>query len=245
MSKESSPPGAQASAAPIAWYPLLSEFLGTSLLITGGLGGVGLASAGLIPKIAAFSVVPGLTILTLVYAFSDLSGAHFNPAITLSFALRGSFAWSKLPGYWAAQLLGALTFGGLLSLALNIPPLVEKVSAGGSFWLETATTAFLTLVILAAAKRKAEVGTSSGIVVAGTLALCLLLAGPFSGVTLNTALALGQTVFGGSQHAWAHLLGPLLGALLATGLTWVLRGGVDGDEASAAKGDQNSGNEDS
>lgn len=245
MPEKSSPPGTQTSAAPIAWYPLLSEFLGTGLLITGGLGGVGLANAGLIPKIAAFSAVPGLTILTLIYVFSDLSGAHFNPAITLSFALRGSFAWSKLPGYWVAQSLGALTFGSVLSLVLKIPPPVEKVTASGSFWLEAATTAVLTLVILAAAKRKAEVGTSSGIVVAATLALCVLLGGPFSGVTLNTALALGQTVFGGAEHAWPHLLGPLLGAVVATGLTWVLRGGVDSDEASAAKGDQNSGDKES
>ena len=224
---------------PPVWRAWLAEALGTALLVLGGLSGVALANAGVLPKLAAYSVAPGLTILALVYMLSDLSGAHLNPAVTLAFALRGSFPWARLPGYWAAQLLGALIGGGALAALIGVPKPGGQLPHAGTFWLEVACTALLTLVILAAAKRKAEVGTEAGIVVAGTLALCAFVGGSVSAVTLNTALALAWAVFGGAGGgAWPHVLGPLLGSVLAVGLTWALRGGLDGQEASAAQGEQ-------
>ncbi len=222
-----------------AWRPWLAETLGTALLTVGGLSGVALANAGVLPKLAAYSVAPGLTILALVYMLSDLSGAHLNPAVTLAFALRGSFPWARAPAYWTAQVLGALMGGGALSALIEVPRPGGQLPPGGVFWLEVACTALLTLVILAAAKRKAEVGTQAGIVVAGTLALCAFVGGSVAAVTLNTALALAWGTFGGAGlGAWPNLLGPLLGSTLAAGLTWALRGGLDGQEMSAAQGER-------
>jgi aquaporin Z len=220
------------------WRLWLSEALGTALLVGSGLTAAALVELRLIPPEAGRSVVPGLTILALISMLSDLSGAHFNPAVTLAFALRGSFPWARVPGYVAAQVLGALLTGILVAALLPAPHFRAQVVPVGVLALEVVCTAALVLVILAAAKRKAVVGPQAGLVIGGTLALCGLSAGSVATVTLNTGLGLGGAVANHDwSRAWPHLLGPLLGAALATGLTWALRGGMNGQEQAAAQGE--------
>ena len=62
----------------------------------------------------ANAVAPGVVVMALIYALGDVSGAHFNPAVTLAFAMRGVFRWRRVPGYWAAQFAGAVGAGALL-----------------------------------------------------------------------------------------------------------------------------------
>lgn len=220
-----------------SWRPWLAEALGTGLLVAFGIGAVALARAGVLPELAANTLAPGLVILALVYLLSDLSGAHFNPAVTLAFALRGSFPWTRVPGHLAAQVLGALAGAWSVAALLPLPRPREQVPPLGAFGLEVACTALLMLVILAAAKRKAEVGPQTGVAVGATLALCHFTAGSVSAVGLNSARALASALFTGTLGgAWPHLLGPLAGGALAAGLTWLLRGPLNGDEAEAAQG---------
>jgi aquaporin Z len=98
-------------------------------------------------------------------------------------------------------------------------------------------TALLMLVILATAKRKAGVGAQAGLVIAGTLSLCLFTAGSVSTIGVNTARSLAAAVVAGRVlTAWPHILGPLVGGALAAGLTCVLRGPLNRDEQESATG---------
>jgi len=98
----------------------LAEALGTFVLtfVAAGALMAGVLSHGEVDHVAK-SVAPGLVVTALVYALGDVSGAHFNPAVTLAFALRRDFHWSRLPGYWVAQLAGAVGAALLLRYLLG------------------------------------------------------------------------------------------------------------------------------
>ncbi|MDV6376524.1 MIP/aquaporin family protein [Deinococcus arenicola] len=215
----------------------LAEALGLAVFVIFSLGAAALAQFGVLPELVAGALVPSLVILALVYGLSDLSGAHFNPAVTLVFALRGSFPWVQVPGYLAAQLLGACAGVWLVAAYVPLPKAHELVPPWGAFGLETGSTALLLLVILATAKRKAEVGSQAGLVIAGTLGLCLLTAGSVSTIGVNPTRTLAAALFSGTVLAsWPHLLGPFAGGMLATGLTYLLRGPLNQQEKETANG---------
>ena len=104
---------------------LLSEFLGTFVLILLGCGSVAIAVAGL-PGSGRQSVPFGadnwliiawgwgLAVVFGVYVAGGVSGAHINPAVTLAFAVRRGFPWRKVPSYWLAQLVGAFVAAALV-----------------------------------------------------------------------------------------------------------------------------------
>ncbi|AZI45017.1 aquaporin family protein (plasmid) [Deinococcus psychrotolerans] len=219
----------------------VAEALGLSGFVAFSLSAAVLAQLGVLPTLAADALVPGLVILALVYGLSDLSGAHFNPAVTLAFALRGSLPWARVPGYLAAQFLGACGGVWLVSACVPLPKAHELVRPWGAFGLETVCTTLL-LVILATAKRKAEVGSQAGLVIAGTLGLCLFTAGSVSTIGVNPTRTLAAALFSGTVLAsWPHLLGPFAGGTLATGLTYLLRGPLNQQEAETAKGQAEAG----
>jgi glycerol uptake facilitator-like aquaporin len=215
----------------------LAEALGLAVFVSFSLGSVALARTGVLPELAASALVPGLVILALVYGLSDVSGAHFNPAVTLAFALRGSFPWARVPGYVLAQVVGAVAGVRLVAAFSPLPEPHELVLPWGSFGLEAGCTALIILVVLAIAKRKAEVGSQAGLVIAGTLALCLFTFGGVTTLGVNPARSFAGAVSLGTVLAsWPHVLGPLLGGAVAAGLTFLLRGPLNDQEEESAKG---------
>src|SRR5437588_3125652 len=94
---------------------LLSESLGTFLLVLGAAGAVVVdeLSHGQIGR-AAEVTAPGLTVMAVILSLGALSGAHLNPVVTVAFALRGDFPWARVPGYVIAQLIGSVAACGLL-----------------------------------------------------------------------------------------------------------------------------------
>src|SRR5947209_3005740 len=87
---------------------ILAELVGTFALTFVGAGGAVIATVtnGAVSDAARF-VAPGLLIMAMTYSFGNLSGAHFNPVVTLAFASRGDFRWNRVPAYWIAQFVGA------------------------------------------------------------------------------------------------------------------------------------------
>ncbi len=223
--------------------PYFAELLGTFALTLAAAGGEVIAhvSGGEVSH-AARAVAPGLVVLALIYAIGDASGAHFNPAVTFAFAARGDFPWTRVPGYWASQMAGALLAAALLrSLFGDVADLGASRPQHGmeaSFVMEVVLTALLITVILGTATRYSLVGPNAALAVGGTIALCGLFAGPISGASMNPARSLGPALLGGATRgAWIYLLGPFLGSGLATLSMAYLHERKDPKEDEAAEGD--------
>jgi aquaporin NIP len=168
----------------------------------------------------------GLVIMVMVYAVGHVSGAHFNPAVTFAFALSRHFPWPRALGYWAAQLLGALTAAALLRGSLgniaHVGATQPSGSEGQSFLWEIVLTFFLMFVIMAVATETLAVGEAAAIAIGGTVGLDAMFGGPISGASMNPARSIGPAVVGGDLHAlWLYVVAPLIGAALGA-LTYQL-----------------------
>ena len=221
---------------------MLAELVGTFALTFVAAGGavISVVTHGGVSDAARY-VAPGLLIMAMTYSFGNISGAHFNPVVTLAFALRRDFQWRRVPGYWLAQFAGA-TLAALLLLALFGP--VKHLGAtephSGMFTsllFEVILTFFLITVILATATNHSIVGHNAAVAVGGTIALDGLFGGPISGASMNPALSLGP-YFVSMQlgNAWIYAVGPVLGSLLAVALAWLLRGGTTQEAVETAGG---------
>ena len=196
------------------------------------------------PEIAHLerAAAPALAVLAVIYAVSDVSGAHINPAVTLAFALRGVFDWRRVPGYWAAQAMGAIagaaTARGLAGTAADLGATVPKVGAGTAALTEAVLSFLLVSVILHTSKRKATVGPQAALAVGATITLCSVWGGPLTGASMNPARSFGPALLGGQMGAlWIYLLGPALGALAAVAAAFVIHGRPSDAEEEAAEGE--------
>lgn len=224
---------AAAHIAPLATQAqwLFAELLGTFLLtfVAAGAGTIGAQSGGAIGLPAAV-VAPALLVLAMIYAVGDLSGAHFNPAVTLGFVLRRAFPLRLAPGYWLAQIAGAVLAALLLrvlfGLAGNLGATLPHHGLVTSLVIEIVLTALLLTVIFNTAIDHRLVGHNAALAVSSTIALDGLFAAPISGASMNPARSFGPALVGGHLDVfWIYLVGPMVGALLAVGIAFLLRGG--------------------
>ena len=228
------------------WRRLFSELYGTFFLVVVAAGGgmMGQAFPGTIGRTAAV-VAPGLMVMGIIMFMGKVSGAHLNPAVSFAFSLRGDFPWRRVPGYVVVQLIGA-------SLAALLLHEVIKVSAkygsnyaasGYSDWQAFLMEALLTLglvsVILGTASGAQNIGIFGAIGVGGYIALAGLWGSPISGASMNPARTFGPDLVAGKFSGyWLYVAGPLLGAAIAVGFAYVLRGAGGGNAGSgAAQGD--------
>jgi aquaporin Z len=193
---------------------------------------------------AARAVAPALMVMALIYSLGDQSGAHFNPAVTLAFALKRLVPASWLVPYWSAQLVGAiasaavlrLLFGSAIEAGVSEPKLVDPPTA---LAIEAILTLLLVTVILGTADRYRVVGPNAALAVGATIALCGLIALPIEGASMNPARSIGPALVAGKlTDLPVYILGPALGAILAVLLTRFLHGeqAVDGKAKEAAQG---------
>ncbi|MGA0933497.1 MAG: MIP/aquaporin family protein, partial [Candidatus Nanopelagicales bacterium] len=184
---------------------------------------------------------PGIMVMAIILFMGRVSGAHLNPAVTLAFAGRGDFPWRRVPGYLVAQILGAITAALVLTALVGV-----SSSYGGSYpgastspltamFVEMLLTFGLVSVILGTASGAQSVGMFAAIGVGGYIALAGLWAAPLSGASMNPARTLGPNLVGGDLGPyWVYAVGPVLGAALAVGLAYVLRGSGGGRTAQLA-----------
>jgi aquaporin Z len=224
------------------WRRLFSELYGTFLLVLVAAGG-GMMSQAFPDTISrqAAVVAPGLMVMGVILFMGKVSGAHLNPAVSIAFALRRDFPWHRVPGYIVVQLAGATLAALFLKAVIDVSATFGSnypaagYSAGAAFWMETVLTLGLVSVILGTASGAQNVGLFGAIGVGGSIALAGLWGSPISGASMNPARTFGPDLIGRSfTDYWVYVAGPLLGATIAVGAAFVLRGPGGGKAGSGA-----------
>lgn len=221
---------------------LFSEVLGTFLLVVAAAGGpiVNERYPGSVP-LPVQVVAPGLMVMAIILFMGAVSGAHLNPAVTFGFALRGDFAWRRVPLYVVAQLVGASIAVAVLVAILGRvgnfggTDLAPDLSVGAAIACEALLTFGLVSVILGTASKAQSVGPLSAIAVGGYIILAGLWSATLTDASMNPARSFGPALIGGLwQDYWVYVVGPLIGASLAVGAAYILRG-PGGDESVRKK----------
>ena len=186
----------------------------------------------------------GFITAAIIYAFSDISGAHIDPAVSLGFAVRRVMSIRQLASYWIVQFAGAFgaallaqrLWGRLLLLGASHPgPKYTHVQA---VLAEIILTFLVMIVILGCAEKEAVVGKQAALAVGFTVAACGFFAGPVSGASMNPARSIAPQILGGAYDlVWIYAIGPCAGAALAALAAWFFFGRPDEGEAKAARGE--------
>ena len=198
---------------------LVAEAIGAFALVFAGCGAIMVdAKTGALGHIGV-AISFGLVIMVMIYAVGHVSGAHFNPAVTFSFALARHFPRRRIVPYWAAQLTGAVIAAAILRGSLgnvaHMGATYPSGSEGQAFLWESVLSFFLMFVIMAVATDTRAVGEAAAIAIGGTVGLDAMFGGPVTGASMNPARSLGPGVVGGDLHAlWVYILAPVAGAAL-------------------------------
>jgi MIP family channel proteins len=209
----------------------IAEFIGTFAIV---FAPVALSATSTLPNsdsdLMASAWVSGLSVLAMIYALGHISAAHFNPAVTLGFAIARRFPWRYVLPYLVAEFSGgiaaaavvALLFGG--GYGAHIPYSKLVAAAVGT---EAILTFFLMLVIISVATDKRVAGAVPGLAIGLTVVFDVLIGGPVSGGSMNPARSLGPALFAGGAamaNYWIYVVGPILGAAIAARLYEAIRG---------------------
>lgn len=225
------------------WRRLFSEVMGTFLLVlvAAGAGMMNAAFGDPISRTAAV-VAPGLMVMAMILFMGRVSGAHFNPAVSIAFALRGDFPWHRVPGYVVAQFIGAVLAVLFLQAVIGVSASngatypAQSATDLAAFLMEVVLTFGLVSVILGTASGAQNIGIIGALGVGGYIALAGLWASPLSGASMNPIRSLAPDLVANDFTAyWVYLAGPLLGAGLAVIAAYMLRGrggGVAGSQAA-------------
>lgn len=225
---------------------LFSEFIGTFGLLFVLSAGAGAITAGAgvpigkVTLVALLSLTSALWLVAVIYALGDVS-AHFNPAMTFAFALRGDMHWYMAVAYWVVQfvaagagsLLARAFFGPASHLAATTPP-------PGQAWQAAAFEAIITggfvLIVLAMAAGPKLNGPFVPLAVGAYIFSLGMTGGPYEGAAMNPARAFGPDLaLGDFSTLWVYFVGPVLGAAAAVLLDTILSGRATVREAATAQ----------
>jgi aquaporin Z len=200
------------------WQKYLAELFGTFVLVfVGTTSVVGAVRSGIPPLLIA-PLAFGLALLAGLYAFAEVSGGHFNPAVSLGLFLDRRLTATDLLGYWLSQLAGAVLAALVLLLATSKHDVAGTAtipsSNGTALVIEIAFTAIFVCVILQSSKTERYAG-SALLAIPLTLVAVHFAAIPFSGSSVNPARSFGPALIGDRWTGfWIYLVGPLLGAIV-------------------------------
>ncbi|XP_059669497.1 aquaporin NIP1-2-like [Cornus florida] len=209
---------------------LIAEVLGTYFLIFAGCAAVVVNSdEGKVVSHPGISIVWGLVVMVMVYSVGHISGAHFNPAVTIAFATCKRFPLKQVPAYVSAQVLGSTLASGTLRLIFSgeqnhFAGTLPGGSDMQSFVLEFIITFYLMFVISGVATDNRAIGELAGLAVGSTVLLNVMFAGPISGASMNPARSLGPAIVWNQYRGiWIYLVATTFGAIAGAWVYNIIR----------------------
>lgn len=204
---------------------LLAEVIGTFTLVFIGAGAVAVNSLfnGSI-GIVGIALAHGLALMSIVFAYGNISGAHVNPAVTISVWITKRMPTITSIKYILSQLVGASIAGFLLLIIfglqgtanLGVPDLNLQVSIIPGIIIEAILTFFLVMTIFGSAVDKRSSGHHAGIAIGLVLTFDILMGGLLTGGAMNPARAFGPAIASGYWNTQiVYWIGPIIGAIIA------------------------------
>lgn len=204
----------------------LAEIIGTFSMMFCGTGAtiINQESGGAITHVGV-AITFGLIIFAMIYAFGSISGAHFNPAVTIGFWMAKSFPGKEILPYIFSQAIGAFLASTVLYILFPHNLLLGSTLPSGSemqtFILELILTFILMLVILQVAKGDTQQGMFAGFAIGSVVLLEAMFAGPICGASMNPIRSMAPAIISDhTEHLWIYMTAPLLGVVLAV-LCWM------------------------
>jgi len=211
------------------WQKYLAEVFGTLVLVGVGTGSILAALATDTPLQAAVPLGFGLALLVGLYSVGEVSGGHFNPAVTLAAFLDGRINFGDLVGYWISQIAGGILGSWFLAIIVSREAVGRTITApgggigdGAAFFGEVLFTTVFVMLILSVTK--SGVANQSFMAISMGLAAVHFVAVPLTGASVNPARSFAPFVMGdvasrdGGQLLLLYIAGPLIGAIVG----WVL-----------------------
>lgn len=218
------------------WRRYVAEFIGVFALVFAGTGMRAMVGGDThdFAGVLLVHMVFGFTIAAMIYTLSNISGAHFNPAITLGFALVRRFPWRYVLPYWLFQFAGA-AFASTLNFLLlpqaaaiaHYGATTPKIGHPQAVGIEIVLTFFLMFVSMAVATDRRINPSVAGVAVGFTVLLDGLFGNFLTGGSMNPARSFGPDLFAGGEALstyWIYVVGPIIGASIGAVVYELLRG---------------------
>ena len=207
---------------------LAAESLGTFILVFAGTGAIMINDIANAIGHVGIAMTFGFVIVALIYSFAHVSGAHFNPAVTIAFWTMGEFHRKNVIPYISAQVFGAILASICLYFLLNenfnsvsevsyLGSTLPRSSESQAFGFEFILTFILMIVICSSAVHGKATKDFAGLAIGLTVGLESMFAGPITGASMNPARSIGPAIVSGNfEHLWIYILATCLGAMAAS-----------------------------
>lgn len=213
----------------LTFQQYLAEFIGTYFLLFFGTGAmvVNQVYGGVIGHFG-IAFAWGIVVIAMIYALGEKSGAHINPAVTISFLVLKKISLKKSTGYIVSQILGAIfasfTLRFMFPEAITMGETIPVESWQQAFVMEFILSFFLMFVIINVATGSKEQGIIAGFAIGFAVLICALVGGPISVASMNPARSIAPAIaIGNYSHLWMYIVSPIIGMLSAVGVWRVLK----------------------
>ncbi|XP_050216045.1 aquaporin NIP1-2-like [Mercurialis annua] len=198
---------------------LIAEAVGTYFLIFAGCSCIVVnMNFDKVVTLPGIALVWGSAVMVLIYCVGHISGAHFNPAVTLAFATSKRFPWKQVPAYIVCQVAASTLAAGTIRLIFTGKQdhFTGTLPAGSdmqSFVVEFIITFYLMFVMSGVATDNRAIGELAGLAIGATILLNVIFAGPISGASMNPARSLGPAIVSHKYEGlWIYIVSPIMGA---------------------------------